>query len=90
MDEEEAVQYEDERMEEEMRTEMLRNAAEGLCIALREPARILAHTPASAAECARALPLARWLRDAGADEGHEPPPPHCPLPLVAAAGRGRL
>ena len=36
--------------EAEMETEMLRNAADGLCIALLEPARALAHAALSAAE----------------------------------------
>ena len=31
--------------DDEMETEMLQNAAEGLCISLKEPARILAHLP---------------------------------------------
>ncbi len=52
--------------EEEMETEMLRNMAEGLCVALLEPARVLAHFPgwgeAARRRCEAALPLAHWLQ----------------------------
>ena len=65
----------DDKLEGEIRTEMLRNMAEGLCIGLREPARVLAHEPADMLiepgagtatlaihKCAEMLPLAKWLR----------------------------
>ena len=55
----------------EMSSDMLRNAADGLCIALLEPARVLAHEPSwgpnvqtrakALRTCAAALPEARWL-----------------------------
>lgn len=52
--------------DEEMETEMLRNMVEGLCITLREPARVLAHAPGWGEEarrqCRAALPDAYWLR----------------------------
>ena len=51
---------------EEMHTEMIRNMVEGLCIALLEPARVLAHLPGWGLEarrqCEAALPLAHWLQ----------------------------
>jgi hypothetical protein len=66
-----------EEDDEDIETEMLSNAAEGLCIALLEPARVLCHVPlrrlnlaapAAAGErpgalhqCAAALPDQRWL-----------------------------
>ena len=51
----------DERMEDEMKTEMLRNSAEGLCISLHEPARILAHVPTQRTEFAQVLPDPSWF-----------------------------
>ena len=53
---------------EEMQTEMVRNAADGLCVALQEPARVLCHDPRRAppqvtlAACRAALAEPRWLR----------------------------
>lgn len=69
--------FEDDMMAEmesemaEINTEMLQNSAEGLCIALLEPARILAHVPRwgptcatrakALRKCAAAMPDARWF-----------------------------
>ena len=55
--------------DDEIETEMLLNAAEGLCLALREPARVLAHVPpatdgqrmAVVGRCGAALASPEWL-----------------------------
>lgn len=57
-----AAHNEDERMEDEMKTEMLRNSAEGLCISLQEPARILAHVHTKRTEFAQVLPKVSWFQ----------------------------
>jgi len=51
--------------DEEMQTEMLSNMAQGMCISLLEPARIMAHAPGWGAEarrqCEAVLPPEHWL-----------------------------
>ena len=86
----------EEEMELEMETEMLQNAAEGLCISLLEPARVRAHEPfgsATAADriqsCLHILPATHWLACEPTREEMEMVPPRPqgpPLPLLGAQG----
>ena len=84
------------QMELEMETEMLQNAAEGLCISLLEPARVRAHEPfgsATAADriqsCLHILPAPHWLACEPTREEIEVVPPRPqgpPPPLLGAQG----
>lgn len=53
-------------IDEEMETDMLQNAAQGLCVTLLEPSRVLAHLPGwgkvARRQCKAALAPMLWLR----------------------------